>query len=80
MKAVEADPTDAVRDWIFTFGFGHVHPESGESLRNRFVRIRGTFSEARDEMVRRFGKKWAFQYKSEQDAGVGTYALTEVKG
>lgn len=65
-----------VRDWIFTFGFGHV--ATGEvPLRNRFVRIRGTFEEARTEMVRRFGRTWAFQYPSEDEAGVSTYGLTE---
>jgi hypothetical protein len=64
-----------VRDWIFTFGFNHYDGEV--ALRNRFVRIHGTFAGARTEMVARFGLKWAFQYKSEEDAGVADYHLVE---
>jgi hypothetical protein len=63
-------------DWIFTFGFGHVAPD-GTSLRNRFIRIPGGFAEAREEMVRRFGLQWAFQYENEEEAGVAKYNLTE---
>jgi len=65
-----------VRDWIFTFGFGHV--ATGDvPLRNRFVRIRGTYEEARTEMLRRFGRTWAFQYESEEAAGVERFNLSE---
>lgn len=67
---------DEIRDWIFTFGFGH--ELAGEPLRNRFVRIRGTFAEARVEMVRRFGQKWAFQYANEEEAGVERFNLREI--
>jgi hypothetical protein len=48
-------------EWIFTFG--HVHPEGGWSLDDHFVRIEGTHAEARDEMVRRFGLKWAEKWR-----------------
>jgi len=66
-------------EWIFTFGFGHVHPLTGESLANRFVRIRAVNAEeARHEMVRRWGLKWAFQYDSEDKAGVARWNLKEV--
>jgi hypothetical protein len=58
---------DDCREWIFTFGYGHVHPETGESLAERFVRIPGTYSDARREMARRFGMRWAFQYEAEAD-------------
>lgn len=63
------------RDWIFTFGFDHF-AEDGTTLRNRFVRIHGTYDEARAEMFRLFGRKWAFQYASEDEAGVVKYGLT----
>ena len=67
-------------EWIFTFGFGHVHPSTGERLANKFMRIRADdWQSARDEMLRRFGRKWAFQYPSEDDAGVAKYNLTEVR-
>lgn len=67
------------REWVFTFGADHVDPETGESLRNTFVRIPGTFDEARATMVLRFGWKWAFQYSSETHAGVAKYGLRELR-
>ena len=68
------------REWIFTFGFGHVHPVTGESLARKYVKIRGTVETSRDEMVRRYGRKWATQYFSEERAGVKRYGLTEYMG
>lgn len=50
--------------WFFTFGFGHTHPLTGESLANKGIRFEGTYESARSEMVERFGIKWAFQYAS----------------
>ena len=46
---------DDVQKWYFTFGFGHAYP-------NCFVVIEGTFHSSREEMVRRYNDKWAFQY------------------
>lgn len=62
---------DLEHDWIFTFGIGG--PRAG-----MFVRIRGTFMSARGEMLRRYGREWAFQYRSEEEAGVAAYGLTEL--
>lgn len=45
--------------WYFTFGCGQLHA-------GHYVRIFGTFGEARKEMFSRYGGAWAFQY-SEQD-------------
>lgn len=45
--------------WIFTFGQGQEHA-------GHYVRIRGSYGSAREEMFRRYGDKWAFQY-SEQE-------------
>jgi len=68
-----------LREWIFTFGFDHVHPVTGGSLAKRFVRIRAEDAEAaRWEMVRRWGLKWSFQYETEEQAGVARWGLTEV--
>lgn len=57
--------------WVFTFGMGHEH-------RGHYVRIHGTFSEARAEMVRRFGSEWAFQYS--EDAWQETVRSMTVMG
>lgn len=65
-----------VRDWIFTFGFDH--EEGGQPLKDRYVCIRGTYDDARAAMVRGFGRKWAFQYGSEEEAGVERYGLTKL--
>jgi hypothetical protein len=65
--------------WIFTFGFGHYHPETGEPLANRYVVIPGTFSDARQKMVVMFGVKWSMQYASKEEAGVEIYGLRELK-
>jgi len=46
-------------EWIFTFCCGS---ENG----GKCVRIAGSYREARDEMVARFGSEWAFQYPAEE--------------
>jgi hypothetical protein len=65
------------RDWFFTFGSGHSY--HGESLERAYVRFHGTWLEARQKMVDAFGKAWSHQYPSEEEAGVGTYGLYELK-
>lgn len=46
----------------FTFGFGHRYPHG-------YVRITAANSvECRREMIRRYGKQWAFEYSEEQIA------------
>ena len=65
-------------EWIFTFGFGHVHPHTGERLANTFIRVSGEDEEAREKMYARFGRKWAFQYATEEQAGVEKYHLREL--
>lgn len=47
--------SERIQPWFFTFGYGQVH-------QNQYVCIRGTFASAREEMFRRYGDKWAFQY------------------
>lgn len=41
--------------WIFTFGYGQKHE-------GHYVKIYGTFDDARQKMFDRFGKDWSFQY------------------
>ena len=46
------------KEWVFTFGDGH--PNEG-----KYVRISGTYTEAREEMYRRYGSAWEKQYTVE---------------
>lgn len=41
--------------WVFTFGCGHTYA-------GYYVKIKGTYAEAREKMVEKYGIKWAFQY------------------
>lgn len=68
----EKPPSEIEQEWLFTFGYGHAYP-------NKFVRIWGTFSSARDEMVRRHGDKWAFQYSKKEEQNLKRYFITELK-
>jgi hypothetical protein len=63
--------TEQEQDWYFTFGFGQLYP-------NCYVKFHGTFNSARDQMVEVFGVKWAFQYGSEEEAGVHRFNLKEI--
>lgn len=55
---------DDARFWVFTFGYGHTHPVTGESLADKAIRFEGDYRHAREQMCARFGIKWAFQYAS----------------
>jgi hypothetical protein len=73
--------SDEPREWIFTFGGGHVHPTTGESLSRRFVRLAGTKGMARACMVELFGIKWSHQYAADDGddpAGVAQFGLEEL--
>lgn len=48
-----------MNEWVFTFGVGQ--PNAGH-----YVRIKGTYEEAREEMFRRYGWEWAFQYSARE--------------
>ena len=45
--------------WIFTFGYGQDHG-------GRFVKIYGSYGEARHKMFIKYGDKWAFQYSASE--------------
>lgn len=47
------------QNWIFTFG-------SGQPYEGHYVKIYGTFAEARDEMFKRYGRSWAMQYSEDE--------------
>ena len=50
---------DEEEKWIFTFG-------SGQRYQGHYVVMTGTYYEAREKMVEKYGDKWGFQY-SEQE-------------
>jgi hypothetical protein len=58
--------SEHTRDWIFLFGRVHVHPDTGESLAKRYVKIHGTEHDARKRMFRMFGDQWS--HSSDQPA------------
>ena len=66
--------------WVFTFGFGHVDPRTGESLGNRYVVIEGDINDSREKMIKRFGNKWAMQYREgdKTDEMIAKYNLKEL--
>lgn len=67
---ISAEPE---QDWFFTFCGNHEHC-------NGYVKIHGTYTEARKKMWGRFGEKWAFQYNAEHFAGQAEeFGLYEVK-
>ena len=43
------------QNWYFTFGYGMEN-------KDKYVKIYGTFSEARKTMFEHFDSKWSFQY------------------
>jgi hypothetical protein len=66
-RAEQANPALGPGEWIFTFGVGHVHPITGESLRGCYVRIPGDYEAARAEMLARFGQAWCWQEPGDWD-------------
>ncbi len=59
------------QDWIFTFGLSHGYA-------NCYIRIHGTIESSRTRMNDLFGSHWAFQYPSEDSAGVKKWSLKEL--
>lgn len=68
-----------VDTWYITFGFGHVHPFTKESLANCYVVLTGSEVDVRTKMIERFGQRWAFVYDSADAAGVERYNLREIE-
>ena len=57
------------KDWYFTFGYGH---DPGIGF---YAVFHGTEAEAREKMFEAYGRRWAFQYGSAEEAGVVKYNL-----
>lgn len=45
--------------WIFTF-------KSGQEHEGYYVKVRGSFSEARQKMRDKYGESWSIQYSEEE--------------
>lgn len=45
--------------WIFTFGYGQPHA-------GHYVKIYGTYMEARRKMFNKYGSNWGFQHSEEE--------------
>jgi len=80
IELMYAGDPDEVNDWCFSFGYGHVHPDTGEPLASRFVCFPGTtWRRARVMMWERFRRKWSSQYRrAECDAHAARYGWTEL--
>lgn len=61
----------AEESWIFTLG-------SGQQYDGRFVVMPGSPSEAREEMLRRFGRAWSFMYPVAEREQLERYAMVEL--
>ena len=78
MNTTTSNPTKPKKqNWYFTFGFDHYI--GSECVKNKFVKIHGTFEGARLHMFERYGRKWSMQYGSAEAAGVETYKLEEIQ-
>ena len=61
---------------VFTFGFDHKHPATGQSLSGMYVEITAPDHEAaRAEMFAQFGRHWSMHYPSREAAGVDRFGL-----
>lgn len=81
MNYYEEDNEDnrARETWIFTFGTDHTNPITGKSLFKNYVEIPGTWDEAREKMLNRFGNRFSMQYQNKEKAGVERFGLVELK-
>jgi len=48
--------------WYFTFAIAH-------PLKDKYVKVSGSYSSAREQMVAFFDRKWAFQYNEDEFIG-----------
>ena len=52
-------PKEKPKWWYFTFGYGQKNA-------GFYVKIHGTFSQARRKMLDKYGTKWGFQYSERE--------------
>lgn len=61
---VVAEPLEV---WLFPFGPRDVHPETGASLEDRYVRLVGGYAETREKMMSLFGSQWSHQVPGDRE-------------
>jgi len=50
--------------FYFTFGFSHIHPVTGEPMRDYWIEIKAKDRQlAQEKMFEIFGKEWSMCYK-----------------
>ena len=52
-------PQEPEQWWIFTFS-------CGQKYGGYYVRIKGSFNQAREKMCAKYGDRWGFQYSEEE--------------
>lgn len=60
------------QNWYFTFGVDDKY------YSKKYAKLWGTQSTAREKMVKFFGNKWAFQYKSLEEFNPDRWGLTQL--
>jgi len=60
------------QNWIFTFGMGQPHAGC-------YVKIKGTYGSAREQMFKRFGDRWCFQYTEKEFFSFPGHETKELK-
>lgn len=72
------EPTTESR--VFTFGFGHHHPVTGQNLGKCYVKVAGNADLARARIFASvFGRRWAFDYRDAETAGKNKFNLIEIE-
>jgi hypothetical protein len=62
---------------VFTFGYGHTDPVTGQSLADRCaVVIAASSTRCRELMIEHYGRLWAFQYDSIEACSGPTWTVT----
>lgn len=65
---------------VFTFGYSHHHPVTGQNLGKCYVKVDGDADLARARMFASvFGRRWAFDYPNAEAAGKDKFNLIEVE-
>lgn len=67
-ELVEEDYNNYKNDWIFTF----------DASQNKYVKIKGTYSSAREAMFLAFGSNWCAQYHDIEAANVADLKCIEL--
>lgn len=52
----------SLKNYYFTFGQNHIHPLTGESMKDYYIKLKGTYNSTREIMLSIFGLKWSMQY------------------